>query len=179
MDQHPVDQTPDDENFAAMLERSLLEATPLKPGERVEAAVLQVGAEWVFLDVGQKGEGVLDVKELLDADGQATVAPGDRLNVYFLGRSADELRFTTRIGGRAGAGTAHLEEAWRNGIPVEIDIIQGGVAKRIIKTADEMGADLIVLGDTGRTGLKRLGMGSIAETVMRASSIPVMVVKAD
>ncbi|MDZ4169636.1 MAG: universal stress protein [Coriobacteriia bacterium] len=67
----------------------------------------------------------------------------------------------------------------RNDIPVEIKIIHGGVAKRIVKTAEEMGADLIVLGDTGRTGLKRLGMGSISETVIRASSIPVFVVKID
>lgn len=67
----------------------------------------------------------------------------------------------------------------RNEIPVEIAIIQGGVAKRIVKVAEEMGADLIVLGDTGRTGLKRLGMGSISETVIRASSIPVFVVKID
>ena len=121
MDERNPDQTPDDDDFAAMLERSLLDAAPLKPGEKVEATVLQIGSEWVFLDVGQKGEGVLDVKELLDAEGQLTVAVGDRLGAYFLGRSADELRFTTRLGGRAGSGsgTAHLEEAWRNGIPVE------------------------------------------------------------
>lgn len=67
----------------------------------------------------------------------------------------------------------------RNDVPVEIAIVEGGIAKRIIKTAEEYGADLIVLGDTGRTGLKRLGMGSIAETVMRASSVPVLVVKAE
>jgi len=114
-----TDQHPDDENFAALLEQSLLEATPLKPGEKLTAKVLQIGSEWVFLDVGQKGEGVLDLKELLDADGQPTVTTGEQLAVYYLGRSGDELRFTTRIGGRAGAGTAHLEEAWRGGIPVE------------------------------------------------------------
>ena len=113
------DQFSDDEDFAAMLEQSLLEATPLKPGEKLSASVLQIGSEWVFLDVGQKGEGVLDLKELLDGDGQPTVAAGERLTVYFLGRSGDELRFTTRIGGRSGAGTAHLEEAWRGGIPVD------------------------------------------------------------
>lgn len=119
MDDRTPEQTPDDDNFAAMLERSLVDAVPLRPGEKIEATVLQIGAEWLFLDVGQKGEGVLDVTELLDADGKISVAVGDRLGVYFLGRSADELRFTTRIGGRSGAGTAHLEEAWRNGIPVE------------------------------------------------------------
>jgi small subunit ribosomal protein S1 len=109
----------DEESFAALLEQSLLETAPLKTGAKMDATVLQVGAEWVFLDVGQKGEGVLDVKELLDGNGQPTVAAGDRLSVYYLGRSADELRFTTRIGGRSGSGTAHLEEAWRSGIPVE------------------------------------------------------------
>jgi len=119
MDDRTPEQFQEDENFADLLERSLLDAAPLKAGEKVEASVLQVGAEWVFLDVGQKGEGVLDVKELVDAEGRPTVAAGDRLTVYFLGRSADELRFTTRLGGRSGAGTAHLEDAWRSGIPVE------------------------------------------------------------
>lgn len=65
----------------------------------------------------------------------------------------------------------------RNGVPVEIEVIKGGVAKRIIKTAQEVGADLIVMGETGRTGLKRLGMGSIAETVVRGAPMPVFVVK--
>ncbi len=119
MDDRTPEQFQEDENFADLLERSLLDAAPLKAGEKVEASVLQVGAEWVFLDVGQKGEGVLDVKELFDAEGRPTVAAGDRLTVYFLGRNADELRFTTRLGGRSGAGTAHLEDAWRSGIPVE------------------------------------------------------------
>ena len=119
MDDRKPDQAHEDDDFAAMLEHSLIKAAPLKPGEKIAATVLQVGTEWLFLDVGQKGEGVLDVKELLDGDGQPTVAAGDRLGVYFLGRTADELRFTTRIGGRGGAGAAHLEEAWRSGIPVE------------------------------------------------------------
>ena len=129
MDDRNPGQLPDDDDFAALLERSLLEAAPLKPGEKIDATVLQIGAEWIFLDVGQKGEGVLDVKELTDADGQLTVAVGDRITAYFLGRNADELRFTTRIGGRSGTGTAHLEEAWRNAIPVEGRIekeIKGG-----------------------------------------------------
>lgn len=65
----------------------------------------------------------------------------------------------------------------RNGVPAEIEIIKGGVAKRIVKTAEEFDADLIVLGDTGRTGLARLGMGSIAETVVKAAPIPVLVIK--
>ncbi|MHB1340947.1 MAG: universal stress protein [Coriobacteriia bacterium] len=67
----------------------------------------------------------------------------------------------------------------RNGVDCEVDVVKGGVAKRIVATAQEWGADLIVCGDTGRTGLKRIALGSVAETVVKASPIPVMVVKVD
>lgn len=75
-----------------------------------------------------------------------------------------------------GLGLAKLM-AERNDVPVEVKIIRGGVAKRIIKVAQEIDADLIVLGETGRTGLKRLGMGSIAETVIKGAETPVLVIK--
>lgn len=77
-----------------------------------------------------------------------------------------------------GLGIAKVM-AERNEVPVEIAVIQGGVAKRIIKTAEEYKADIIILGETGRTGLKRLGMGSIAETVLRGAPMPVLVCKQD
>lgn len=67
----------------------------------------------------------------------------------------------------------------RNGVPVEIEVVKGGVAKRIIHVAEEYGADVIVCGDTGRTGIKRIALGSVAETVVKGSHIPVLVVKAD
>ena len=77
---------------------------------------------------------------------------------------------------RQGLGVARIM-AERNDVPVEIAIVRGGVAKRIIATAHDSKADLIVLGETGRTGLKRLGMGSIAETVVKGSETPVLVIK--
>ncbi|RJQ52086.1 MAG: universal stress protein [Actinobacteria bacterium] len=65
----------------------------------------------------------------------------------------------------------------RNDVPCDVEVIRGGVAKRIVATAEEYGADLIVLGDTGRTGLKRIALGSVAETVVKGSHIPVLVAK--
>ena len=107
-----------EQSFEELLAQSLAGSPRLEPGDKVEAKVLQIGAEWVFLDVGQKGEGVLDIKELLDADGALTVSRGDTVHAYFLGRDDDELLFTTRLGGGA-SGTAQLEQAWASGIPVE------------------------------------------------------------
>lgn len=123
----------DEGSFAAMLEESLVGAVQLQPGQKVTATILQIGDEWTFLDVGQKGEGVLDTRELLDAEGQLTARIGETLGAYFLSRSGGELRFTTRIGGGA-SGTAQLEEAWRSGIPVDGRVekeIKGGYEIRL------------------------------------------------
>jgi small subunit ribosomal protein S1 len=133
-DNHELEPSDDEENFAAMLEQSLSETgTRVEPGQKVDARVLQLGAEWIFLDVGQKGEGVLDVKELQDADGKLTVAVGDIVSAYFVSSAGGELRFTTRLGGGA-SGTEQLEQAWQNGIPVEGRIekeIKGGYEIRL------------------------------------------------
>ena len=65
----------------------------------------------------------------------------------------------------------------RNGVGCEVEVIHGGVARRIVAVAEEWNADVIVLGDTGRTGLKRIALGSVAETVVKGSPIPVLVIK--
>lgn len=117
-----------EESFAEMLEQSMLGATELEPGKKIEATVLQIGDEWIFLDVGQKGEGVLAGSELLDAEGNLTVAVGDKISAYFLSRAGGELRFTTKLGG-GSTGTEQLEDAFHSGIPVDGRIekeIKGG-----------------------------------------------------
>lgn len=53
---------------------------------------------------------------------------------------------------------------------------EGKPEEDILKTAENWKADLLVLGTHGRTGLKHLLVGSIAEHVIRHSVIPVMVV---
>jgi len=108
----------EDGSFAELFEQSMVGKTELEPGQKIDAKVLQIGSEWIFLDVGQKGEGILDTRELLDNEGQLTVSVGDRVSAYFMSRKGGELRFTTRLGG-GSAGTAQLEEAWRSEIPVE------------------------------------------------------------
>ncbi len=53
---------------------------------------------------------------------------------------------------------------------------EGRPKEDIIKTAKTWGADLIVMGTHGRTGLMHLLMGSVAEYTIEHSKIPVVVV---
>lgn len=121
-----------EESFAALFERSQKQSGPLEPGAKIEATVLQIAKEWVFLDTGRKGEGVLDIKELLDADGNMTVKVGDRISAWFLSSRNNEMRFTTKLGGGGAAGNAQLEEAYASGIPVD------GVVEKEVKGGFEI-----------------------------------------
>lgn len=51
------------------------------------------------------------------------------------------------------------------------------MAQELVDYADGHGADLLVLGTHGRTGLMHLLMGSFAETVMRQSHLPLLVIR--
>ena len=62
-------------------------------------------------------------------------------------------------------------------IPVKHVFLEGDAAAEIVRYADEVAVDVIVLGTHGRTGVDRLVMGSVAERVMRDSPCSVLVVK--
>jgi len=124
---------PEEESFGEMLDRSFVAPTRYEPGRKVSARVVKVTPEWVFLDLGRKGEGVLSAKELLDEAGAVTVKEGDALDAYFVSSDGSEMLFTTRIAGGA-AGSAQLEDASKSGIPVDgvvVKEIKGGYEVRL------------------------------------------------
>jgi len=53
----------------------------------------------------------------------------------------------------------------------------GHPVEEILDLAEEVGADLIVIGSHGRTGLRRLFLGSVSEAVVRHALCPVMVAR--
>jgi small subunit ribosomal protein S1 len=123
-----------EESFAELFAASQSGSGRLTPGEQITAKVLHVSGEWVFLDVGRKGEGVLDRKELTDPEGKLVVSPGDTITAWFIGGERGELRFTTKIGGIGAADRSLIEDAWRSGIPVEGTVekeVKGGFEVRI------------------------------------------------
>ncbi len=61
-------------------------------------------------------------------------------------------------------------------IKSEIIVREGEPYQKIVETAEEKHADMIFMGSHGRTGLKRLVMGSVTEKVIGFSTCPVMVI---
>jgi small subunit ribosomal protein S1 len=139
-----------EKSFAELFNESGAIPGRFSPGERVEAVVVKVTPEWVFIDIGGKNEGYLDIKEFADADGNIAVKEGERIRAYFLHSKNNEKLFSTRIG-KGEAGRAFLEDAAASGMPVE------GLVEKEVKG----GFDVRIAGDVrafcpfSQTGLFR------------------------
>ncbi|OGW35152.1 MAG: 30S ribosomal protein S1 [Nitrospirae bacterium GWD2_57_9] len=130
---HAADEAKGEENFAEMFEKSFKKQGRLEPGQMVEAMIVKITPEWIFLDLGGKGEGYLDRKELADDEGKIGVKEGDTVRAYFTASENNEMHFTTKIGSGPGK-QSQIEDAWRNGIPVEgtfVKEMKGGFEVRI------------------------------------------------
>jgi nucleotide-binding universal stress UspA family protein len=63
------------------------------------------------------------------------------------------------------------------GLRVRTGIRLGPVPKAILAAADKWNVDLIAMATHGWSGLRRLVLGSVAETVLRAARVPVLMVR--
>lgn len=88
------------------------------------------------------------------------------------GTEDDTLR---RHGERAVDTVAQIAES--NDVWATTTVIEGDPAERILDEADEVGADIIVAGTHGRSGVKRQLLGSVAERLVRHAPCPVMTVR--
>jgi nucleotide-binding universal stress UspA family protein len=71
-----------------------------------------------------------------------------------------------------------LEQAMAQvGAVGEARVLEGSAASAIVSCAEELRPELLVIGSHGRTGLARLALGSIAESVIRNASCSVLTVR--
>ena len=67
-----------------------------------------------------------------------------------------------------------IEEARRGGARTSGEIVDGPPAEGIVRAARRIRAGVIVIGTHGRTGMRRLFMGSVAGRVLRLARCPVL-----
>ncbi|MFA9418055.1 universal stress protein [Natrinema sp. HArc-T2] len=67
--------------------------------------------------------------------------------------------------------------AAEHGVAVETRLAHGSPARAIIGAVDDLGADHIVIGSRGRTGVGRILLGSVAEEVAKRSPVSVTIVR--
>ena len=123
----------EEQSFAEMLEQTYEEPVKLQTGQRINAVVVRVGGQRVFVDLGGKSEGNFAASEVADSEGLVSVKEGDTIPVYFLSANHGEMLCTTKLG-KGVESQALLEEASRSGIPVQGTVdeeIKGGFAIKL------------------------------------------------
>jgi nucleotide-binding universal stress UspA family protein len=73
-----------------------------------------------------------------------------------------------------GLDYLHTVEVYLDGVPVESVVRFGEPVAEILREAEDFGADLIAVTTAGRSGLRRVAFGSVAEQVFRKAKAAVM-----
>jgi len=115
-----------EDSFEQMLNESFTADAGISTGEKVEAKVVSIGKEHVYLDLGTRSEGMI-LREELEQDGEITVEVGDTLIVHTISSRDGAVMCATRFGAKADAARsgdkdeifAQLKDAYESGIPVE------------------------------------------------------------
>jgi small subunit ribosomal protein S1 len=121
--------TDDDKNanpeaeFATLLDAySPTEKTDMQVGDKVEGKIISIGKDSIFIDIGNKIDGIVETAEMLDKDKQLPHKEGDTVELYIVGLSDDEIRLSNAF---SGPGSFHLlREAYENTVPVEGKILE-------------------------------------------------------
>jgi small subunit ribosomal protein S1 len=124
-----------DEDFAAMLaefESGKPRADKKRPriGDVVQGAVISIGKDAVFVDVGGKAEGVLERSQVSDAEDKLLVKIGDKVEARVVADAGGVLTLRVKLG-RGPEARAELQQAQELGIPVEgvvQEVVKGGVS---------------------------------------------------
>jgi nucleotide-binding universal stress UspA family protein len=93
---------------------------------------------------------------------------GDGLSPSFVFSADDRRRLTADLG-------AFLRESAAD-LPIEAKVIEGNVAGQIVRVAEDLPADLLVMGTHGRSGFERLLLGSVTEKLLRRAPCPLLTV---
>ena len=124
------------EDFAAMLAAHETTSSRLQAGQKVSGTIITIAGDSVFVDVGIKVDGIMERKDILDAEGKETAAPGDTIEAWVIGVSAQEIRLSRSM---SGSGVAALEEARDAALPVDGRVtgtVKGGYSVEVLgKTA--------------------------------------------
>ncbi|OLD07363.1 MAG: hypothetical protein AUI90_10335 [Deltaproteobacteria bacterium 13_1_40CM_3_69_14] len=110
--------TEESADFAALFAESEQQKPgKLRVGQKISARVAHLGAEVAFLDLGGKGEGIIDLRELRNEKGDLLVHAGETLEGYVLSVTEGNVVVTRSV--PKGAGREMLQQALDSKIPIE------------------------------------------------------------
>jgi small subunit ribosomal protein S1 len=124
-----------EESFAEMFESySAGMSDDIQVGDKIKGNIISISDKAVFVDTGTKADGIVEIGELMDDNGQLPYDVGDELELFVVSVDESEVRLSKAIAGIGGLNM--LKDAYANRIPVEgkvIQTIKGGLQVEVLK----------------------------------------------
>lgn len=133
----------DEESFEDMLAASFKSAPEVKIGDKVDASVVAIDKENIYLEMGTRVEGFLNKSEFME-DGELTVKEGQALQVYVVGRSQGIFRCKRYLGDTESESPGIRDESILIALQDAYETSQRVEGK--VKGASKSGFEVIVMG---------------------------------
>ena len=111
-----------------MLDKSSM-GERLYPGQKVRAEVVSISGDLVYIDLGGKREGAVDLAEFMDQHRVPCVREGDKIDAFFVTVQEGVMKLTTLIGGYSAMTLQSIRDACEAEVPVNGEVkreIKGG-----------------------------------------------------
>lgn len=120
---------------------------------------------------------ILRATKLLAEDGEVIIlSVATELRKTAFQRSKDIDRANKESIQEAKEYVAAMKKGFDDSVNVRTKVVVGFPAEAINQVAEEEGADLIIIASSGKSGLHRFVIGSVAEKVLKDSEIDVLLV---
>jgi ribosomal protein S1 len=151
---------PKDDSFAALFEQSgkaAPRARRPRPGDVVQATVVQVGREAVFVELEGRQQAFIEASDLQDPEGKIGVAVGDSLEARVVRVDDEGVRLTPTMRAAVAAG-ATVELGAAAGVeaagakPETVRVAVGQVVHGVVDRVESYGVFVQLDGTKGRAG---------------------------
>jgi small subunit ribosomal protein S1 len=126
---------PEETSFARLMEKAGKQGTTrLRAGETVNATVIQIAEDFVFVDVGTPSDGRIARSELLDSSGKVKVRAGDSVQATVVDPRPDGPLLAVAFGHSDKLDLGTLELAQKSGAPIEAEVtkvVKGGLEVQV------------------------------------------------
>jgi small subunit ribosomal protein S1 len=149
--ENTVAETAEVEDFSAMFEaQEAFENKSFEKGQIVEGIIVQIGAEFAYVNIGAKAEASIAVSELLNTeDGKLTQVVGDTIKAKIVGFEGGSFKLSRSL----KVGNIALEEAYQSGCAV----------KALVKATNKGGFELEVMGQRAFCPLSQIQKGKVED----------------
>lgn len=111
-------ETNGEESFAELFEAYEADSNDnLQVGDLIKGKVISIAKDSVFIDTGSKIDGVVNIDELTNEEGELSVKEGDNVELYVIKATSSEIVLSKAMSG--AGGIKMLQEAFDSKLPVE------------------------------------------------------------